>query len=371
MGRINYEGEYSLQYGTRSIFHKYSQNGRIPSNATIVGGTQSSPSFGYTFDNTIPPSTSINAVSGELLDAVNMWVVPSTQAAALKKYGNIQYWNVSKVTNMKGLFNPKIGSNIRVQNGLKTFNENIGNWDVSNVTNMQKMFYDAIAFNGNISNWNVSKVTSMENMFTNAQVFNGDLDKWNVSNANNLRKMFFGATTFNGNISTWNVSNVTDMRAMFFGANAFNGNISNWDVSNVTDMQQMFYVATVFNGNISIWNVGKVTNMKEMFERAIAFDQRLGSWDVSRVAMMGGMFSGATAFMNNDDNYTSTTNGISKWKPAAITGSNQATKMFMGIANTGVNPVWSNLLTNGLVSTNGNVNTPAATTGTNPRMFNN
>ena len=39
----------------------------------------------------------------------------------------------------------------------------INNWDVSNVTDMTQMFYNAESFNQPLNKWNVSKVTNMSN----------------------------------------------------------------------------------------------------------------------------------------------------------------------------------------------------------------
>ena len=65
----------------------------------------------------------------------------------------INNWNVSKVTDMGGLFT----------NG--SFNRPINNWDVSKVTDMNNMFYGS-SFNQDVGNWNVSAVTNMTQMFT-------------------------------------------------------------------------------------------------------------------------------------------------------------------------------------------------------------
>ena len=40
------------------------------------------------------------------------------------------------------------------------------------------MFYDADAFNQNISGWDVSNVTNMRGMFRGADAFNQDLNGW-------------------------------------------------------------------------------------------------------------------------------------------------------------------------------------------------
>ena len=97
--------------------------------------------------------------------------------------------------------------------------------------------YNFSNFNGDISEWNVSKVTNMRSMF-NESKFDGDISKWNVSNVTNMQSMFW-VSSFNGDISKWDVSNVTDMYAMFTNSK-FTGDISNWDVSNVNSMYAMF-----------------------------------------------------------------------------------------------------------------------------------
>ena len=63
----------------------------------------------------------------DIHDAVKLWCTERTNA--LQKYGNIEDWDVSNVTNMIGLFN-----------GCYYFNDDISKWDVSKVTNMSIMF---------------------------------------------------------------------------------------------------------------------------------------------------------------------------------------------------------------------------------------
>ena len=46
---------------------------------------------------------------------------------------------------------------------------------------------------GEIGNWDVSRVTNMGGMFQGAKSFNQPLNKWNVSNVTNMEAMFNGA----------------------------------------------------------------------------------------------------------------------------------------------------------------------------------
>ena len=70
-----------------------------------------------------------------LIIAVSEWLNDSDNT--LTKYGNIEDWDVSKVTSMKNLFKD-----------ATSFNENLSKWDVSNVTDMTDMFSGATAMNG-------------------------------------------------------------------------------------------------------------------------------------------------------------------------------------------------------------------------------
>jgi surface protein len=157
----------------------------------------------------------------DIKSAVNDWYYFSEHKYGEFKYGHINQWNTSQVTNMGELFSMK-----------GAFNEDISNWDVCNVTNMAAMFLGT-------------------------RNFNGDISKWDVSNVTNMSEMFKGALKFDGNLNSWNVSNVTDMSWMFHQATSFNGNLSSWDVSNVATMQSIFYEANSFNainGSLIAWN---------------------------------------------------------------------------------------------------------------------
>lgn len=91
------------------------------------------------------------------------------RAKALHRYGKINDWDVSQVTNMASLFRST------------RFNDPIDRWDVRHVMSMKKMFYDATEFNQSLDVWDVCTVVDMSYMFKNAKpFFNQPLASWNV-----------------------------------------------------------------------------------------------------------------------------------------------------------------------------------------------
>ena len=94
------------------------------------------------------------------------------KAAIIKKYGKMEDWNTTNVTDMSNLFH---------KYDYYDFNEDISKWDTSSVTTMEYMFKNCKYFNQDISGWNVSKVIDMESMFEGAESFNQSIGDWNVS----------------------------------------------------------------------------------------------------------------------------------------------------------------------------------------------
>jgi surface protein len=193
--------------------------------------------------------------------------------------GNFKYlknlpigeWDVSRVTDMTGLFS-----------GYTNFNENINNWDVSNVTKMRGTFADARTFNQPLNNWNVSNVIDMYGIFVNCDNFNQPLNDWNVSNVTNMAYAFAQAKKFNQPLNKWNVSNVTNMSVVFGGCQHFNQPLNNWNVSNVKDMNAMFANCVRFNQSLDSWNVSNDTIKTNMFAGVSAtMSANLPSWYTS------------------------------------------------------------------------------------------
>lgn len=224
---------------------------------------------------------------------------------------NIQYWNTTNVTTMRGTF----------QENQTAVAVDLSGWNVSNVTTFYAMFYNtqylnpdlsswtptsaltfehmfhyAFAFNQNIDSWDVSTVTNFSNMFADADVFNQNLNSWDVSAAVEMGGMFQGADAFNQPLNSWNTGNVTNMSGMFKGSNNFNQDISSWDTSKVQWMNEMFQYTSVFNQPLNGWDVSSVQSMYAMFNNAFTFNQPLNLWDVSSVENFQHMFSWSTSF---------------------------------------------------------------------------
>src|SRR5690554_80790 len=228
---------------------------------------------------------------------------------------SINRWDVSNVTNMKGMFKES-----------ESFNQPLNRWDVSNVTDMSEMFQNTKLFNKSLNSWDVSKVTNMSAMFSEARAFNKSLNRWDVSNVTNMSGMF-GYSKYNQPLSHWNVGNVTNMTEMFYGSRAFNQPLDNWDVSNVEDMSEMFkrssfnnslvnwkfkrganlqqmFEESAFNHpSINTWDVSGVVNMEKMFHKAKVFNQSLNNWNPENVTTMEQMFKEATLFNGAIDNW--------------------------------------------------------------------
>jgi len=92
---------------------------------------------------------------------------------------------------------------------------NIGGWDVSKVTDMGGMFYNANYFDENIGGWDTSSVTNMESLFRDAGVFNQNIGNWDTSSVTNMDRMFRGAPIFNQNLKGWCVVNISSEPELF------------------------------------------------------------------------------------------------------------------------------------------------------------
>mmetsp|Transcript_50888 Transcript_50888/g.59457 ORF Transcript_50888/g.59457 Transcript_50888/m.59457 type:complete len:186 (-) Transcript_50888:158-715(-) len=131
---------------------------------------------------------------------------------ATKKYGPIEMWDTSRVTDMSFLFF----------------------YGRCPVNSLKALCAQRIQnFNEDLSNWDVSSVTSFESMFFNALKFNADIRRWNTSSAEKISRMFFGAREFNAAIAGWDVSSVTESDMMLKGAVNYIHDLSSWPIANL------------------------------------------------------------------------------------------------------------------------------------------
>ena len=119
-------------------------------------------------------------------------------------------------------------------------------------TSLYRCFHDSNMSNddfGNIQYWDVSNVTNIQGMFFGCNNFNQPLNEWDVSNVTTLLGTFHSCTNFNQPLNKWNVSNVTDMYRTFYECTNFNQELNNWErstsgdistLSNVTTMEETF-----------------------------------------------------------------------------------------------------------------------------------
>jgi len=123
----------------------------------------------------------------------------------------------------------------------------------------------AISKYGQIEDWDVERITSMEMLFcgtseycpdrphtASMQSFNADLSKWKVSQVTSMKSMFEDSYQFNSNLGGWDVGNVVNMNSMFF-ATKFNDNVSGWNIGKVTNMGYMFSYIYQFRQNMCAW----------------------------------------------------------------------------------------------------------------------
>ena len=128
----------------------------------------------------------------------------------------INNWDVSKITNMNGVF--------EYDRSLQ--NLDLTNWNVENVTRMDSMFHECNSLQNlvGLSNWNVGKVTWMDMMFSSCySLQNLDLNNWNVSSVTNMSWMFDRCTKLQElNISGWDLTNTTNTDNMFSKCSSLN-----------------------------------------------------------------------------------------------------------------------------------------------------
>jgi len=197
--------------------------------------------------------------------AVNLY--QTDKLIAIQTYGKMDTWNTERVTDMSHLFSNAYNTGTKFDN----INDIISGWNVSKVTNMKKMFNFCKTFNQPLDSWVLSTdpnvAINMNMMFYFCETFNQDLNNWNVSRVTNMNSMFLECKAFNQPLDHWVTSRVTNMGSMFLQCESFNQPLDHWVTSNVTNMNRMFSGCLSFNQNISNWTINPTINVIHGYSR--------------------------------------------------------------------------------------------------------
>ena len=182
---------------------------------------------------------------------------------------------------------------------MASINEvNLDNFNTSNVTDMRGMFNASSGFKGvSLKSFNTSKVTDMSEMFNqvNWSHYDLDLSHFDTSNVTDMSGMFDTTRVKSLNINNFDTSNVRDMSYMFrqYEDNAKTLDLNHFDTSKVTNMRDMFHSATVKELKISKFDTSNVKDMSNMFRYFSVPDKKidLSNFDTSNVTDMNQMFS--------------------------------------------------------------------------------
>jgi hypothetical protein len=157
------------------------------------------------------------------------------------RYGSIENWNTSKVTDMSYLFAKVVG--------VYDFDLDLSNWNISRVKSIKNMFGDYHQDNL------ILKATHQDHglCFINSDsTLNQILRLKNVSSNKGVCMISVVKTyRFNHPIGKWETSNVLDMRGMFYNAESFNRPISNWGTSRMINWNDN----RIYNEPIGNWDI--------------------------------------------------------------------------------------------------------------------
>lgn len=125
--------------------------------------------------------------------------------SSLTSINNLEFWDVSSVTLMNGMFSQ-----------CTTFNHNISTWDVSSVTNMNSMFVVSTSFDQDLGSWDVSLVTTMLLMFGSATLSTPNYDSL-LNGWASLGGLLQSGVSFNGGNSVYTIATSGVSRAYLTG----------------------------------------------------------------------------------------------------------------------------------------------------------
>jgi len=106
-----------------------------------------------------------------------------------------------------------------------TFNENLNGWNTSKCTDMRGVIYGRRGYNQPMNNWDTSKVTTIEWMLCFCVSFNRDISSWNVTSVGNGGTFLYGVTLSTANydalLISWGAQAVQSSVTMDFGGSKY------------------------------------------------------------------------------------------------------------------------------------------------------
>ncbi len=154
----------------------------------------------------------------------------------------LRRWDVSRVTNFDGLFQPRgFDWELVLRSSFWDDPENqISDWDIGGriltpCIRMNYMFHHNTTFNQPLR-WDVSKVVEMRRMFGSASRFNQDLDHWRLAADVNVDHMFMNATQFAGKLP-W-IRTVHSIQCFMSGSALWQEEFRAWRIDEYTHWRQ-------------------------------------------------------------------------------------------------------------------------------------
>ena len=261
----------------------------------------------------------------------------------LVNISNMEYLNMSKVTDMRGMFSGCFNLESLDVGGYDNFNtSNVTDMSflfancvkltyapldylgTQNVTDMSYMFFNCsqlyLGYSG-LSAFYTPNLTNMSYMFAGCfpsriYVDYGDFGYWDyrsldldlsffdTSNVTDMSGLFAGCDGLSSiDMSSFNTSKVTNMNGMFSGCSGLMDiDLSNFDTSKVTDMSSMFWGCSGLPSiELSNFDTSNVTDMSYMFSGCSGLPSiELSNFETSKVTNMSSMFSGCSGLPSID-----------------------------------------------------------------------
>lgn len=119
---------------------------------------------------------------------------------------------------------------------------NVQDWDVSKVTNMKGMFYNTGNFEADFSTWDVSGVTDFDEMFYDSEIKTVDMSNWKHPNSSRMKNMFANSTV--ETVVFGDTSGVYTMDSIFTGCKALKSVTMTYPLSSSLSNSSMFSSVT-------------------------------------------------------------------------------------------------------------------------------